>query len=1077
MAQNEVQTDTTLAKRYYEKADTFAAAQEYDSALLYLKKAEQIYEAGLHHAQYVDCLQRKGNILNTTGQYEAGDQVLQHALALSLQHLGKSHLQTAHVYHQLGWNRFYIQKYDEALQNYSEALRLFSQLNGEIDLEVAKQYINIGNVYRRKYMPEKAIEHTLKGIDLLTTLGQDTSSYAASAYNGLGATYASMEAFDKALAYHHKALPLYLKAFGENHSNVAGSYFNIGNIYADRGDNATALDYYHKALDIDISLFGENHVYVAGDYESIGICNIQKGDAELARSFFQKSLEIAITSFGEKDVNVASLYGSIGSTYNHQKDYAQALAYYQKSLNIFIEADEYNSPHIASVYNNLGNTSLKLGHVNKALDYQQKALRIYRKLADVWQSRLGETYGFMGNCYEEVHNYPKALEYYKKDLEIRFRTVGKHHPEVAYVYGNIGNIYKKAGRFRESLFAYQQGLQVLFTPLSTEDIYQNPPIAQTLNPYILYEILNGKARALQAYAEHGEGNLNDLRFSLETYGLAANTLYETRKSLQTTASKSLLAEKSFQYFEEGMKTAWLLYEKTGEKAYINQAFMLSEKSKAAALLEAIKESEAREFAHIPPAVLDQERTLKLDLAFYRRKLFEEKQEQPDSLQMLSYQNRIFSLKNSYDSLVNVMEKEFPDYYQLKYNTEVASLMQVQQNMLNENQALLTYFMGDSSIFTFAINNNDAAFFRIQKDSTYVQDIAVARTVVADKTDDIAGFAKSAHALYNTLVAPAEPLIRKKNLIVIPDGLLGYLPFEILLTSRAEDTPSSFYQLPYLIKDYQITYAYSATLSEASLKPHPQNSSTRYLAFAPDFNQGNSSPPASSSLLAVADRERGALAKLEGTADEVNAIDKFFKGQFYEGPTASEYAFKKNAPDFDIIHLATHAIIDDEHPMNSRLLFTMQQDSLEDGNLYAWELYNMQLNAKMAVLSACNTGFGKLQRGEGVMSLGRAFAYAGCPSIVMSLWPAQDQATADIMSGFYQGLSAGMRKDEALRQAKLQYLASTEELFAHPFYWAGFVTQGDASPVHLQNNIFSFWIWGGALVLTLVLILWLFKYLK
>jgi CHAT domain-containing protein len=721
-----------------------------------------------------------------------------------------------------------------------------------------------------------------------------------------------------------------------------------------------------------------------------------------------------------------------------------------------------------------------LGHAEEALDYQKEALKVYHNLAEVWQSRVGETYGWMGDCYDQMQNYAKALEYYEKDLEVRFRTVGQTHPEVAYVYSNIGNVHRKAHRFPESLSAYQQALQVLFAPLNAQDIYQNPPVDQTLNPYILYEVLNGKAQAFREYAEYGSGTHDDLRFSLETYQLAANTLHETRKSLLAAASKNLLAEQSIQYFEDALETAWLLYEQTGEKEYIDQAFKLSEKSKSVALLEALKESEAREFAHIPSAVLAQERALKVDLAYYRRKLFEEQQIKPDSSGIRWYQNKIFALKNSYDSLISVMEEEFPDYYQLKYNTDVTSLMQVQQNMLKENQALLTYFMGDSSIYTFAINNKQAAFFKTKKDSTYEQNMDVVRTVIANKADDIDNFVASAYGMYHALIAPAEPLIREKDLIVITDGLLGYLPFEVLLTSPAEGAPSSFYNLPYLIKSYQITYAYSATLWHETLKPLQKKSPTRYLAFAPDFNQRNMSQPASPdppSSLAFADMGRGVLAKLEGTAYEVSAIDNYFKGQFYEGATASEHVFKKNAPDYDIIHLATHAIIDDEHPMNSRLLFTMQPDSLEDGDLYAWELYNMQLNAQMTVLSACNTGFGKLQRGEGVMSLGRAFAYAGCPSVIMSLWPAQDQATAEIMVHFYQGLSEGMTKDESLRKAKLKYLGTTHELFAHPFYWASFVVQGDPGPLNIQNDNFSYgWLGGGMALLLLCLFLF-FKYRK
>jgi LPXTG-motif cell wall-anchored protein len=182
--------------------------------------------------------------------------------------------------------------------------------------------------------------------------------------------------------------------------------------------------------------------------------------------------------------------------------------------------------------------------------------------------------------------------------------------------------------------------------------------------------------------------------------------------------------------------------------------------------------------------------------------------------------------------------------------------------------------------------------------------------------------------------------------------------------------------------------------------------------------------------------------------------------------AGEAAFKENANRYAIIHLATHALVDDAYPMNSRLLFTVQdQDSVsdqgreqgEDGDLHAWELYNMQLRAQMAVLSACNTGYGKLRRGEGVMSLGRAFAFAGVPSIVMSLWPASDKSTAGIMESFYASLSEGVSKEAALQAAKLKYLENADEITAHPYFWAGFVAQGDMRPLKLRSDM-PWWGW-------------------
>ena len=173
-----------------------------------------------------------------------------------------------------------------------------------------------------------------------------------------------------------------------------------------------------------------------------------------------------------------------------------------------------------------------------------------------------------------------------------------------------------------------------------------------------------------------------------------------------------------------------------------------------------------------------------------------------------------------------------------------------------------------------------------------------------------------------------------------------------------------------------------------------------------------------------------------------------------GDEATEMSVTRAMTDYGMIHFATHAIIDNNRPEYSKLVLV--GDSSSDGYLHSYELYNLRLNTELITLSACNTGFGKLQKGEGVMSLSRAFAYAGSPNLVMSLWPVNDESTAQLMGYFYQNLKDGMRKDEALRQAKLSYLENADDVTGHPYYWAGFVFTGDPEPIEFSSYN-SFWI--------------------
>ena len=291
--------------------------------------------------------------------------------------------------------------------------------------------------------------------------------------------------------------------------------------------------------------------------------------------------------------------------------------------------------------------------------------------------------------------------------------------------------------------------------------------------------------------------------------------------------------------------------------------------------------------------------------------------------------------------------------------------------------------------------------------------------------------------------------------------MGYLPFELLLTQPTTGK-ADYRTLPYLLRDYNISYAYSATWLFHPFSPRKHLPQKEYIAFAPSYSS------ASEDSLTLG-RFRDQVAPLRWNQQEVRSINRYLSGLSLTGKEATEGRFKQQANQYDIIHLAMHALIDDLNPMYSQLVFaTDDADTLNDGYLNAYELYNMELSADLAVLSACETGYGKLEGGEGIMSLARAFAYAGCPSIVMSHWPVDDQASTQLMDYFYQYLSEGVTKDEALRQAKLSFLENANEQTMHPFYWSNFVVVGNTDAV-AESSSWGWWALGGVVLIVIVVI--------
>jgi CHAT domain-containing protein len=215
-----------------------------------------------------------------------------------------------------------------------------------------------------------------------------------------------------------------------------------------------------------------------------------------------------------------------------------------------------------------------------------------------------------------------------------------------------------------------------------------------------------------------------------------------------------------------------------------------------------------------------------------------------------------------------------------------------------------------------------------------------------------------------------------------------------------------------------------------------------------------------------DGKRLGLGQLRHNREEIAFASQLFQGKTLINEAATEAQFKQYAPQSRVLHLSMHAYANNENDNFSGLIFTQQPDTVqEDGFLHANELYNLSLHSELAVLSACETGIGTLAPGEGIMSLGRAFKYAGCPNVTMSLWNADDQSTSRIMQHFFGHLHNGSAKDRALRAAKLDYLNEARSTQAHPYYWAAFVQVGNSDPLSTVGD-FSGWWWvvGGGLAL-------------
>jgi CHAT domain-containing protein len=333
-----------------------------------------------------------------------------------------------------------------------------------------------------------------------------------------------------------------------------------------------------------------------------------------------------------------------------------------------------------------------------------------------------------------------------------------------------------------------------------------------------------------------------------------------------------------------------------------------------------------------------------------------------------------------------------------------------------------------------------------KDIQIVHDFLVNPNYLYTKKKDFIGYVLSGKSLYDQLIKPIAGNISGKDITIIPHDKLSYVPFDALLTQIPDTNVMNFRNLKYLIKDYVVNYSYSATLLY-NFPEHKKRSLKNLLIFSPQYNADEPRIDPETSV-------QYALNPLPGAVDEVKGISRNIKSDIFLNNYAQESEFKDRVYDYDVLHLAMHTIINDSLPMFSKLVFSKPGiNSSEDGYLNTYEIYNMKLNARLAVLSACATGSGKLQKGEGVMSMARGFIFAGCPSILMTLWQVEDKSGVKIMEDFYYYLSKGKRKDVALRMAKLNHLESSDPLTAHPHYWLGYVSIGNPAPIFTSKDVY------------------------
>lgn len=521
------------------------------------------------------------------------------------------------------------------------------------------------------------------------------------------------------------------------------------------------------------------------------------------------------------------------------------------------------------------------------------------------------------------------------------------------------------------------------------------------------ELVAHKAKALNLFG-------NPLG-ALETAEKGISILDSLKISFASKADKANLIEESYPLFEEAIKATLAQYEENKNASMVSIAFRLFEKSKSILLLDALLNADAEQFAGIPQSVLDTLNGLDEQITLLEKSL-----ELSDSPNEVELRDSLFIKKKQSLQLIKSLEKQYPNYYALKYGNNVSSVEDISK-LWSTNDALISYFYGNDAVYALFLSKGNKSFKRIGNPKELEKKVKSYYELLSNPESELAQIWQLGQELYTELLSPF-PLNSLHSLTILPDGILNYLPFETLTDpDRAQN---------YLLENLNLGYAPSATtLVQLSGKNYEQ---ADVLAFAPTFNEENVDPRSS----------RDVLQPLPFAQMEVLEILQKMPGKAYEAEAASVQNFKQHSKEYGLLHFATHAVFNDKNPEFSYLAFS---PNTTGPLLFVKDIYNQEIRANMVTLSACETALGDLKRGEGFIGLASSFYYAGASSITSTLWKVNDGTSAKIMASFYGGLSDGKPKNEALRLAKLEFLSSySETKLAHPYYWAGFVLSGNVA---------------------------------
>ncbi len=795
---------------------------------------------------------------------------------------------------------------------------------------------------------------------------------------------------------------------------------NLGFVYLNKGRNDLALQHLVNAMNLWESSGKMKTLDAAQTQSHLGNLHRTTGKHSEAEQQLSAALRTRQSLLNEQHELIAASLNDLGVLYSFV-DQDNALTHYEKALDIYEKLHGKSHPKIAIANSNIGHAYMQMELFGDAVNNFEAALSIWNKVYPDAHPTKGFVLFSLGQTNVKMNNNKVAREYFERALDMYRKSYGEKHPDIARVYNSLGGLDQTESNFGEALTNYQHAMVANHPSFSAMLIESDPSIKEFYDGNVLLYSLLSKARCLESNYFMKTLRFRELLQALRALKSCDTLIDHLRQQTRNESDKIALGGIASEVYADGVRIGTEAASAAFRKQpYRELAFYFAEKSKAAVLLGAIADANAKSFAGIPATLLEEEKQVKAELALVAQKLAQG----PPGNEESDLRQRLYELNRQYELFSEKLEKEFPAYYNLKYNSSAPSVRDVQKK-LAPGSMLLSYVTDEkhNRLYIFKVTGNKFTIDERAIPPTFERNLVGLKNSLY--YSDHGTYTKAATALSKVLLPPIPGNVN--DLVIIPDARLGTIPFETLFTE--EPSPAATYAtLPYVVNKYSVRYEFSGGLI--------LQKGVRKKADAPSI------------LLCapVTFASAGGFSDLPATESEVNDISSLFASRKYtsnvllRGQADESFIKKENLKQYSLLHFATHGVVDEKRPELSRIFLNSSSDA-EDGALYAGEIYNLELSANLVTLSACQTGLGKVSKGEGVIGLSRALVFAGAQNCVVSFWKVADESTATLMKDYYAVL---LSKDDGnysttLQQAKRNLIAN--EKYAAPFFWAPFILIG------------------------------------